>query len=285
MRLTKDKIWISGSTGRLGSAMSRLLNPLDAEIVATDENEVDITNQAEVTKFIDRLRPHIIINCSGMTNRNKCEANPDGAYLLNAIGARNIAIAANRSKSKLIQLSTADVFDGKSTKPYTEFDSPNPQSVYGKSKYEGEKFVRAFSDYYFIIRVSRLYSRERGLVEGIIEQAKTGKVKVAKDLYTSPTSAYELAKFLEELMDSNSYGTYHASGGGYTSMKDFASEILTYTGLKAEIEEIVDESDIEMKEGFLALEDYILKIEGNYSIPDWKDMVHAYIDREGLGGK
>lgn len=284
MRLSNDKIWISGASGRLGAAMTRHLNPIDAEIVATDEKQVDITDQQAVLNFVDRLRPHIIINCSGMTNRNKCEDKPDQAYLLNAIGARNIAIAAARCNAKLIQLSTADVFDGKADRPYTEFDTPNPQSIYGKSRYEGEKYVRQFCHNHFIVRVSRLYSRERGQVEGIIQQAKNGKVVVGKDLYASPTSAYELAQFIIDLMQGNSYGTIHASGGGYTTMYDFAKEIIDYAGIPAEIVEVSDVDDMEYRPGFMALEDYILKIIGDYSLPHWKDMVHDYIDREGLRG-
>ena len=284
MRMRHDKIWISGSTGRLGSAMTRLLDPLDAEIVATDERQVDITNQADVSTFVDRLRPNIIINCSGLTNRNKCQANPDQAFLLNSIGARNIAIASNRCNAKVIQLSTADVFDGKASKPYTEFDQVNPINVYGKSKYEGEEYVRQFCPNHFIIRVSRLYSRERGLVENILDQAKEGKIIVPKDLYASPTSAYELAQFLIELMDTNSFGTFHASGQGYTSIKGFAEEILNFTGLDAEIVEAIDEENIEFNPGFMALEDYVLKIMGRYELPHWKDMIDDYIKREGLDG-
>lgn len=284
MRITREKIWISGSSGRLGTSMLRLLDPLDAEIVATDKNEVDITNQAEVSQFVGRIRPHIIINCSGWSNRDKCEDNPDGAFLLNAIGAKNIAIASNKYMAKLVQLSTADVFDGKSDKLYTEFDQVNPQSVYGKSKLAGEDFVREFSNYHFIIRVSRLYSRENKFVENILKEAQSGEVRVAKDLYTSPTSAHELANFLIELIDTNSFGTYHASCEGYTSMKEFAQEILAYTGKDVPVIETENNPSLAYRPGFYALEDYILNITGDYKLPHWKDTLHQYIDREGLNG-
>jgi len=201
MKIAHEKIWISGCSGRLGTSMLRLLDPLDAEIIATDERGVDITNQEEVSHFVDRVRPHTIINCSGLSNRDKCEQNPDAAYLLNAVGARNIAIASNKYMAKLVQLSTADVFDGKSKLPYTEFDQPNPQSIYGKSKLAGENYVREFSNYHFIVRVSRLYSRENQFVEDILKEAKSGQVVVSKDLYMSPTSAHELANFLIEIIN------------------------------------------------------------------------------------
>lgn len=285
MLMARDKIWISGSSGRLGTSMLRLLDPLDAEIIATDKNEVDITKQDEVSQFVGRIRPHTIINCSGLSNRDKCEANPDGAFLLNAIGARNIAIASNKYMAKLVQLSTADVFDGKSFKSYTEFDKPNPKSIYGKSKFEGENYVREFSSNHFIVRVSRLYSRENQFVEDILNQAKSGEVKVAKDLYMSPTSSHELANFLIKLIGTNSYGTFHTSSDGYTSIKEFASEILSYTGTQANIIESTEDESLDNRPGFFALDDYILKITDQDKIPHWKETLHEYIDREGLNGK
>lgn len=284
MKIAHEKIWISGCSGRLGTSMLRLLDPLDAEIIATDERGVDITNQEEVSHFLDRVRPHTIINCSGLSNRDKCEQNPDAAYLLNAVGARNIAIASNKYMAKLVQLSTADVFDGKSKLPYTEFDQPNPQSIYGKSKLAGENYVREFSNYHFIVRVSRLYSRENQFVEDILKEAKSGQVVVSKDLYMSPTSAHELANFLIELINTSSFGTYHTSADGFISMHDFTSEILSYTGVKADIIESSEYTSLKSRPGFFALDDYILKITGGYKIPNWKDTLHEYIDREGLNG-
>ena len=284
MKIAHEKIWISGCSGRLGTSMLRLLDPLDAEIIATDERGVDITNQEEVSHFVDRVRPHTIINCSGLSNRDKCEQNPDAAYLLNAVGARNIAIASNKYMAKLVQLSTADVFDGKSKLPYTEFDQPNPQSIYGKSKLAGENYVREFSNYHFIVRVSRLYSRENQFVEDILKEAKSGQVVVSKDPYMSPTSAHELANFLIELINTSSFGTYHTSADGFISMHDFTSEILSYTGVKADIIESSEYTSLKSRPGFFALDDYILKITGGYKIPNWKDTLHEYIDREGLNG-
>ncbi|MDU5535694.1 MAG: NAD(P)-dependent oxidoreductase [Anaerococcus sp.] len=284
MKIAHEKIWISGCSGRLGTSMLRLLDPLDAEIIATDERGVDITNQEEVSHFVDRVRPHTIINCSGLSNRDKCEQNPDAAYLLNAVGARNIAIASNKYMAKLVQLSTADVFDGKSKLPYTEFDQQNPQSIYGKSKVAGENYVREFSNYHFIVRVSRLYSRENQFVEDILKEAKSGQVVVSKDLYMSPTSAHELANFLIELINTSSFGTYHTSADGFISMHDFTSEILSYTGVKADIIESSEYTSLKSRPGFFALDDYILKITGGYKIPNWKDTLHEYIDREGLNG-
>lgn len=275
-----NTIWITGAHGRLGSTIFRYLDPLEAEIIATDKDEVDITNQEEVNLFVDRNRPKIIINCSAMTNRLKCEDNPDKAYLLNALGAKNIAIASNRVRAKLIQLSTADVFDGQTIHPYKEIDKANPNTVYGKSKFMGEEFVKDFANRYFIVRVSRLYSKENNLVESIIEEAKKGLVTVPKSRYGSPTSAYELSKFLISIMDTNAYGTYHASCEGTCSFRAFAQKILDITKIDAKIEEKRDSDRIDFEPAFRGIDNYFLNLLNINTFSTWEDALEEYLRRE-----
>lgn len=275
-----NTIWITGAHGRLGSTLFRYLDPLEAEIIATDKEEVDITNQREVNLFVDRNRPKIIINCSGLTKRMKCEENPDDAYLLNGLGARNIAIASNRVNAKLIQLSTADIFDGQTIHPYKETDKPNPNTVYGKSKYLGEKFVKEFADRYFIVRVSGLYSRENNFVESIIDQAKEGVVTVPKSRYGSPTSAYELSKFLISIMNTNSYGTYHASCTGTCSSRAFAQKILEFTKIDAKIEDVRKVDRIDFEPAFRGIDNYFLDLLGINTFSTWEDALKEYLRKE-----
>lgn len=275
-----NTIWITGAHGRLGSTIFRYLDPLEAEIIATDKDEVDITNQEEVNLFVDRNRPKIIINCSAMTNRLKCEENPDKAYLLNALGAKHIAIASNRVRAKLIQLSTADVFDGQTIHPYKEIDKANPNSVYGKSKFMGEEFVKEFANRYFIVRVSRLYSKENNLVESIIEEAKKGLVTVPKSRYGSPTSAYELSKFLISIMNTNAYGTYHASCEGTCSFRAFAQKILDITKIDAKVEEIRDSNRIDFEPVFRGIDNYFLNLLKINTFSSWEDAIEEYLRRE-----
>ncbi|KWZ98223.1 putative dTDP-4-dehydrorhamnose reductase [Anaerococcus hydrogenalis] len=275
-----NTIWITGAHGRLGSTIFRYLDPLEAEIIATDKDEVDITNQEEVNLFVDRNRPKIIINCSAITNRLKCEEDPDKAYLLNALGAKNIAIASNRVRAKLIQLSTADVFDGQTIHPYKEIDKVKPNTVYGKSKFMGEEFVKDFANRYFIVRVSRLYSKENNLVESIIEEAKKGLVTVPKSRYGSPTSAYELSKFLISIMDTNAYGTYHASCEGTCSFRAFAQKILDITKIDAKIEEKRDSDRIDFEPAFRGIDNYFLNLLNINTFSTWEDALEEYLRRE-----
>lgn len=283
--MSYNTIWITGASGRLGSTLVRYLDPMDAEIIATDKSEVDITSQLEVNTFVERNRPKIIINCSGLTKREECEKDPDQAFLLNAIGAKYIAIAASRIKAKLIHLSTGDVFDGDTLHPYTEIDRPSPTSVYGKSKYIGEQMVKDFAHRYFIVRVSRLYSRENRMVEDILNMAKkTGVVEVAKSQYASPTSVYQLVLFLLKLMETSDYGLYHASCEGYCSMKAFAKEVLDLTNTKADIVFSEDWDNVENEPSFRGLENYILNVTGLFKFNSWQKALEDYVRMEGLNG-
>lgn len=284
--MRQDVIWISGASGRLGSALTRQLNPVEAEIIATDKYEVDITDIKQVNRFVDRNRPRYIINSSGLSNREKCEANPDAAYLLNTLGAKHLAIASSRVKAKLFQLSTADVFDGNTIHPYKEIDTPNPNTVYGKSKYLGEKMVRDFAHRYFILRVSRLYSKENAFVEKILKQAKeTGKVEIARGQFLSPTSAYELAQFIIKLMYTNSYGLYHASAEGYCSMEEFVAKILEYANLEAEIVYSNDRDSVSMRPSFRGIDNYSLELINTHEFAEWDQALKKYMEMEGLSGR
>lgn len=284
--MRQDVIWISGASGRLGAALTDLLNPLEAEIIATDKYEVDITDIDQVSRFVERNRPRYIINSSGLSNRDKCEENPDAAYLLNTLGAKHLAIASSRVKSKLFHLSTADVFDGNTIRPYKEIDIPNPNTVYGKSKFLGEKMVRYFSHRYFILRVSRLYSKKNGLVENIISQAKDNKeVEIARGQYLSPTSAYELAQFITKLMDARNYGLYHASCEGYCSMEEFVNKILEYADLEAEIVYSDDRDSVSARPSFRGIDNYALELIKTYEFPSWDKALKTYMEREGLSAK
>ena len=125
-----QKIWVCGARGQIGQAVNDVVDKLEFEMLDTDVDDLDVTDTDEVLRFGEMNRPDIIINCSGMTDIAACEENPSRAFKVNALGARNLAIVAAKMQAKMVQLSTDDVFDGKSTEPYTEFDLVNPGTVY-----------------------------------------------------------------------------------------------------------------------------------------------------------
>lgn len=134
------KIWITGAEGHIGTALLDLLEGVEYQLLPTDIEEVDITKIDEVTQFVHVNRPDVVINCAGLTDVQECENNVDEAYRVNAIGVRNVALAANEVNAKVIQISTDDVFDKESRVPYNEFDNVHPRTIYGKQKKREKRF-------------------------------------------------------------------------------------------------------------------------------------------------
>ena len=155
--MAKKSIWVKGESGRLGSALVKMLKQdIENKVVATDM-DVDITNLKEVTQHAEVYRPNIVINCASLSNGEYCENNKVEAYKVNALGARNLAIASHHVNAKIIHLSTDDIFEGKTEGSMTEFDTPAPVTIYAKSKLAGEEYVRELNPKHLIVRSSWVY--------------------------------------------------------------------------------------------------------------------------------
>lgn len=227
------RVWIAGAGGRLGSALyHRFSGNTDYKLVTSDR-DVPIEDAREAGRFADLNHPDVIINCAGLTDVRACEEKPEEAYKINAIGARNLAVAARRIDAKLIQISTDDVFDGDDDAALCEFDDAHPTTMYGKSKYAGEKLVRELTDKHVIVRSSWLYGvGSYDFVDRVLDNAKKdGKVVLPEDEISSPTSADALAGFIECLMHTREFGLYHASCDGSCSRAEWAREILRLNGM------------------------------------------------------
>ena len=269
-----QKVWIVGSEGQIGEAINEVLNPLEIEALNTDKNELDITETDEVLRFGEIHRPDVIINCAGLTDMDLCEKEPEEAFRVNALGARNLSIVARKTGAKIVQLSTDDVFDGLAKKPYTEFDDTNPTTVYGRSKRAGENYVKEFTHKHFIIRSNWVYGKGNNFVNRVLEAANEGRaLSVAEDQYGSPTSAKDLARIILHLIYTNEYGTYHATCKGVCSRYEFAREILRLAGKKDELNPVpTPQSDLSSKRpAYAVLDNFILRIIDVYDMPEWKE--------------
>ena len=168
------KIIVTGSNGQLGRAINACLGQDgNYELINTDYGvpgirDLDITDIDGVLALCREIRPYAIINCAAHTNVDACEVQKDAAYRINALGPRNMAIAASETGAKLVHISTDYVFAGDGTSPYTEFDTPSPKAMYGKTKLAGEDFVRQFSDKYFMIRTAWLYGDGKNFVKTML---------------------------------------------------------------------------------------------------------------------
>lgn len=276
------KVWIAGSNGQIGHALNEVLDPLEIEVLNTDKDELDITDTEEVLNFGIVNRPDVIINCTGVTDTKLCEEEPELAYRVNALGARNLSIVARKNGAKMVQLSTDDVFDGKSKKPYTEFDDTNPLTVYGASKRAGENYVKEFTHKHFIIRSNWVYGKDgHNFVNQVLEAAeKENTLSVAADQFGSPTSAKDLARMILYLINTNEYGTYHVTCSGVCNRHEFAQEILRLSGKKIELKAVpTEQSDLSaVRPPYAVLDNFILRIIDMYDMPDWKESLEEYMN-------
>lgn len=275
-----QKVWICGSNGRVGRQMITGLEKVGAELLLTDSDDVDVTDPEAVLEFANINRPHYIVNCAGYTDVVACGQHVETAYRINALGARNLSVAARKVSARMVQLSTDDVFDGNSRIPYTEFDTPNPQTIYGKSKLAGENFVREFCDRHLIIRSSWIIGDGSAYLDKILAQARSGRpVCAAMDQIASPTGAAELADKVIELMKSAQDGLYHITGQGSCSRFELAKEIIRRSGIAVQIVPVSASEDAltAMRPSYSVLDNLMLRISDIPLLPEWDVMLARYM--------
>ena len=276
------KIWITGAEGHIGTALLDLLEGVEYQLLPTDIEEVDITKIDEVTQFVHVNRPDVVINCAGLTDVQECENNVDEAYRVNAIGVRNVALAANEVNAKVIQISTDDVFDKESRVPYNEFDNVHPRTIYGKSKEAGEKILTQLLNRFVIIRSSWIYGIGRDFVDEVLRNVGQGKtMEVPNNQYAAPTSAKELAKVIRYFIDNEEYGLYHVVCPGSCSRYEFARTILEYSGKAGELDLYPVVIEDSARPTYSVLDNMMLRLTGIEEPKDRKAALKEYLDETG----
>lgn len=275
------KIIVTGCNGQLGRAVNSELgkNP-EIEFVNTDVAELDITNIDKVLELAREVKPYAIINCAAHTGVDACETDVDNAYRINAIGPRNLSIAATETGAKMVHISTDYVFDGKGSRPYLEFDAPNPQGVYGATKLAGENMVREFADRYFILRTAWLYGDGKNFVKTMLRLSETNEeVRVVGDQVGSPTSTKELSAAIADLLFTENYGLFHATCEGSCSWAQFTEEIFRLAGKSTRVKAITtaEYAAPAPRPAYSILENYMLKLTGGYNFADWHDAIAEYL--------
>lgn len=284
------KILVTGCNGQLGRAIRKEYEKEQVEFINTDVVEeegvisLDITDIEAVLKLARERKPDVIINCAAHTNVDKCEEQWDLAYKINAIGPRNLSIAARELDAKMIHVSTDYVFEGNGIKPYTEFDTPNPVSAYGKTKLAGENFVKEFAPKYFILRTAWLYGDGKNFVKTMLKLAENhDEVSVVCDQLGTPTSAVELAKMIHYLEQTENYGLFHATCEGDTNWADFAEEIFKLAGKNTKVNHVTSVQYKEMnpasanRPSYGILDNYMLRLTSDYKMADWHEALKIYM--------
>lgn len=225
------KILITGSNGMLGHELIEVLND-NHELILTTSETLDITDKNHVIEFISENKPDIVINSAAYTNVDGCEENQETAYSVNGEGVRNLALGCSEIDCPLVHISTDYVFNGENTRPWVEDDGVEPINIYGKSKLEGEEAILEILDKFFIIRTAWLYGiNGNNFPKTMLELSKNhSQITVVYDEVGAPTYAFDLAKAISQLIETDYYGIYHITNSGSCSWCEFARYIFEIAG-------------------------------------------------------
>ncbi|MCC6626226.1 MAG: dTDP-4-dehydrorhamnose reductase [Chloroflexi bacterium] len=226
------RIAITGSSGQLGRALMARL-PVGHEVLGLTRAHLDITDLEAALAVLADFQPEVVIHAAAHTNVDECEAEPETAYRVNALGTRNLAVGAARCGAALVYVSTNYVFDGEAAASYHEWAPTNPVSVYGASKLAGESAARELTGgRFYIVRTAWVYDETgRNFVNTMLRLAATqSELRVVADQYGQPTYAADLAAAIAALIQRPAYGVYHLTNAGVCTWHDWAVETLRLAG-------------------------------------------------------
>lgn len=281
------KVLVTGANGQLGTDLCKVLR--DFELIPLTHKDIEISDMNSVKQAFNKHKPDIIINTAAYVRVDDCETEQDKAFLINALGARNVAVVAQELGARLIHISTDYVFGGEAeprTTPYTEFDTPVPLSIYGKSKLAGENLVRHFCLRHFIIRVSGLFgtagSSGKGgnFIETMLRLAREhDELRVVKDQVFSPTYTRDLARKIAQLMTTEYYGIFHITNRGACSWYEFTTEILKLAGITTPVVPITSDQYPQKarRPRYSVLDNSHLRLLGMDDMTTWQGALREYM--------
>ena len=285
------KILVIGANGQLGSDFCREIEP--SKLVALTHSKIEVTSMNSVQQAFEEYKPTVVVNTAAFVRVDDCESEVDKCFLVNAIGARNVAVVAQEWGAKIVHISTDYVFGGETPErniPFTEFDSPIPINTLGRSKLAGENFVRHLCSKHFIIRTSGLFgvvgSSGKGgnFVETILKLAKErDELRVVNDQVFSPTYTKDLAKKIVQLINTEYYGIFHITNRDTCSWYEFTKEILRLAGLQTPVVPITSDQYPQKarRPHFSVLDNYHLRLLGMDDMRNWREALEDYMREKG----
>ncbi|TBL17963.1 dTDP-4-dehydrorhamnose reductase [Bacillus paranthracis] len=275
------KILVTGYNGQLGYDVVKRGEKQGLEMQGIGIEDLDITNEAAVYEFVDKVKPDAIIHCAAYTAVDKSEDDKELCWNVNVEGTKYLATAAKKLNAKFVYISTDYVFDGEGTHAFVETDAPNPVGYYGLTKYEGEKVVRSLIDSNFIVRISWVFGiNGNNFIKTMLRLGETrNELNVVGDQIGSPTYTYDLARLLVDMVITEKYGTYHATNEGFCSWAEFAQEIFEIAGQDVKVNSITTEEyptrAVRPKNSRMSKQKLIDN--GFEPLQDWKKAIKHYI--------
>lgn len=275
------KVLVTGVKGQLGYDVMKVLHERNIDCLGADIEEFDITDFQAAENFIKGYGPDVVVHCSAFTAVDKAEDNYDLCYAVNAVGPQNIAKVCKELDAKMVYISTDYVFPGTGDSAY-EVDTPtSPVSAYGKTKLSGEEAVRDILDKYFIVRISWVFGKNgNNFIKTMLRLAKDhSEINVVCDQIGSPTYTADLAPLLCDMIETEKYGTYHATNEGYCSWAEFAEAILKAAGYSTKVNYITtDQYPAKAKRPANSrMSKKSLDERGFHRLPSWQNALERYL--------
>lgn len=276
------RVLVTGVHGQLGYDVVEACKQRNIETVGVDIDEMDVTNALQVHEVISQSKVDAVIHCAAWTAVDKAEDDVEKCRLVNKTGTENIVAVCKSLDIPIMYFSTDYVFDGTGDTPWLEYDQRKPLNVYGLTKYEGELAVESYPKH-FIIRISWVFGvNGNNFIKTMLRLGKEkGKVSVVNDQIGSPTYTEDLARLVVDMIQTQAYGTYHASNRGYCSWYEFACEIFKQANLSVEVI-AVDSSQFPTKAKRpknSRMNQTELDKHGFKRLPDWQDALKRYLEK------
>lgn len=274
-------VMIIGAEGMLGHDLEDILSK-DHKVGTTTIDTLDITDIEKTIETVKDINPDVLVHAAAFTDVDGSESKEDLAYNVNALGTRNVAIACQEAGSALVYISTDYVFDGTKGQPYREYDQTNPLSVYGKTKHQGEVYIRDILNKFYIVRTAWLYGYHGpNFVTTMLKLAENhDSISVVSDQIGSPTYTRDLATAINQLITKPSYGIYHVTNSDHCSWYEYAQEIFQNAGIDIEIKPVSTEEfgSPAPRPLYSVLDNYNWRMEGFPPIRSYKDALKEYME-------
>ena len=274
------KLLVTGVKGQLGYDVVKEAEKRGVEAVGVDIDEMDITDAKQVHEVITKGGYDAVVHCAAWTAVDKAEDMEEACRNVNKEGTENIAQVCEALDIPIMYFSTDYVFNGQGSEPWKEYDEKAPLNVYGQTKYEGELAVEKLAKH-FIIRIAWVFGKNgNNFIKTMLRLGKErGAVSVVNDQIGSPTYTYDLAKLVLDMIQSDKYGTYHATNEGICSWYEFACEIFKQAGMNVQVTPVSsDQFPTKAKRPCNSrMNKTELDRNGFDRLPTWQDALHRYL--------
>ncbi|MDA8400548.1 MAG: dTDP-4-dehydrorhamnose reductase [Actinomycetota bacterium] len=274
-QLSDNDHLVSGAVVARGGEGALAGRNIAVEVIPADRSVLDVTVREGVRRLLGELQPDVVIHAAAWTDVDGCEADPDRAFLVNALGTRNVAEAANDVGAHVCYISTDYVFDGRSQTPYVEWDDPHPLSVYGRSKRGGERELFPGST---TVRTSWVCGvHGKNVVRTVLDAASRGKsMRFVDDQHGCPTFSADLSWMLARLAIERRPGIFHVTNQGATTWFGFARAVLEAAGRDPALVEPISTSQLDPprpapRPRYSILDNAALRLSGIPLLADWRE--------------